>query len=287
MARSVAGMLVGLGCVVVPLLAPVAVAAPSENRFVLVSVADQAGQPLLGLQADDFKVENGGAPCDVIGITPASYPLAIVLDTSSYARSDFRMLQQTLKRLVDGLSPREIAVYTSGATPSRIQDFTKDQGRVARAIASSVATSDGATHTLETILRASTELARLKAPVTGIVVASAGGIEMNPPAGQQVSTALAASATILNVVEERTLHLDRGTPRQDPSNVLQALTGRTRGQYLRGPGAAVYASGLAAVRRQLDAESILEYVVSSGAPHSLSLRVKPPSIVVMAVDLER
>ena len=137
------------------------------------------------------------------------------------------------------------------------------------------------------ILRASTELERLNAPVSGIIVASAGGGEMNPPAGQQVSTALAVSGTILNVVEERTLHLDRGRPQQNEGDLLRALTAQSHGQYLRGTNAAVYASGLAAVRRQLDAQSILEYIVPSGAPRSLSLRVKPPAVVVLAIGLER
>jgi hypothetical protein len=284
--KSVALMTL-VGGVAATLLAPVAFAAPSEHRFVLVSVADQAGQPLLGLQPDDFTVENGGAPCAVIGIAPASYPLAIILDTSSYARTDFRALQLAVERLVDGLSPREIAVYTSGEPASRIQDFTKDQKRVARAVASPVAAPNATTHTLDTILRASNDLALLNAPVTGIVVVSGGGIEMSPPPGQQVWTALLASGTILNVIEERTLRMEPGTPQLGQGDVLQALTTRTHGKYLHGTSAAVYASGLEAVRRQLDAQSILEYVVSPGAPRSLSLRVKPPAIVVMAVGLDQ
>jgi hypothetical protein len=286
-ARTVAWMLAGIGCIVVAPSASVALAAPSENRFVLVSVADQSGQPILGVQPDDFRVENGGALCDVVGITPASYPLAIILDTSSYARTDFRMLQRAVKQLVGGLSPRKIAVYTSGEPATLIQDFTTDQNRVARAVASIVAAPTGTTHTLEMIMRASTDLARLNEAVTGIIVASAGGNEMNSPPGQQVSASLLTSGTILNVIEERTLHVDRGTPQQNQGDVLRVLTAQTRGQYLRGTNAAVYTSGLATVRRQLDAQSILEYVVASGAPHSLNLRVKPPAVVVMAVGLER
>jgi hypothetical protein len=285
-AEKFAALTTLLGSVVIA-LAPVALAAPSDHRFVLVSVADQSGQPLLGLHPDDFTVENGGAACHILGITPASYPLAIILDTSSYARTDFRTIQLAVERLVDGLSSRQIAVYVSGEPASRIQDFTTDQSRVARAVGSPVAAPNATTHTLDTILRASTDLARLHAPVTGIVVVSGGGVEMSPPPGQQVWTALLASGTILDVIEERALRMDRGVPQHNQADVLQALATRTHGKYVQGASAAVYASGLEALRRQLDAQSILEYVVAPGAPRSLSVRVKPPAIVVMAVSVDQ
>jgi len=269
------------------LFSAVALAAPSESRFVLVSVADRAGQPALGLEPDDFTVENGGVPCHVVGITPASYPLAIILDTSSSARTDFRTLQLAGERLVDGLAAREIAVYTSGEPVSRLQDFTTDRTVIVRAVRSTVATPNASAHTLETILRASKDLARSNAPVTGIVVLSGGGSEMSPPTSQQVFAALGASGAILNIIEERTLRMDRGAPQQDQAVVLEALATRAHGKYLRGVSAAVFASGVEAVLRQLDSQSILEYVVAPGAPHALSLRVKPPAIVVMAIGLDR
>src|SRR5260370_22800541 len=91
------------------LFSAVALAAPSESRFVLVSVADRAGQPALGLEPDDFTVENGGVPCHVVGITPASYPLAIILDTSNSARTAFPTPQLAGERLPDRFAAPSIA----------------------------------------------------------------------------------------------------------------------------------------------------------------------------------
>ncbi|HEY2904315.1 MAG TPA: VWA domain-containing protein [Vicinamibacterales bacterium] len=282
--RSTAPMCLVLASAV---LASIASVAPSENRFVLVGVADKTGQPLLGLEGDDFAIENDGAPCDIAGIAVASYPLALVLDTSSYARTEFRSLQHAAERLVEGLAPRPIAVYVSGGSGSRIADFTTDQSRIARAVANLAAAPNAATRTLEAILRASNDLARLHAPVTGIIVVSAGGIEMNPPSDGEMRSALAASHTILSVVESRPLRLDATTPQQNQGDVLQGLTTRSGGNYSRGTSATIYSAGLQAVRQQLDAQSILEYIVASGAPHSVSVRVKPPGVIVLAVGLER
>jgi hypothetical protein len=268
-------------------LAATVVAAPDDERRVLVSVADQAGQAIMGLQPHDFVVENNGGPCEVVDVTAASYPLAIVLDTSGSARADFRALQSAARQFVDVLSPRTLAVYTSGGAGARLQDFTADRTRILRALANAAAAPDASTNTLETIRRASRDLAQVKAPVTGIVVVSAGGTETAPPTTQQVWAALLASSSILSVIEQRTLHLDRGVPHQDEGDVLQALAIRSHGKYVRGGSTSVYASGLEMVRRQLDSQSILRYVVAPDAPRSISVHVKAPAIIVMAMDLER
>ncbi len=278
-----------LMCLVVAsaVFASIAAVAPSENRFVLVGVADKAGQPLLGFEREDFALDNDGAASEIASIAVASYPLAIVLDTSSYARTEFRSLQHAAERLVEGLTPRPIALYASGGSGSLIADFTTDQSSIARAMANLAAAPNGATRTLEAILRASKDLARLHAPVTGIIVVSAGGIEMNPPSDREMRTALAASRTILSVIESRPLRLDAMTPQENQGDVLHALTARSGGNYSRGTSAAIYAAGVQAVRQQLDAQSIIEYVVPSGAAHSVRVRVKPPAVIVLAVGLER
>lgn len=284
--RQLAMPTAGLG-VFVALLAASAAVTAAEQRLILIGVVDQAGEPLVGLQAHDFSVENGGVRCEIVGLTPASYPLAVVLDTSSYARTDFRTLQSAAEQFLEAVSSRPIAVYASGGAGARLQDFTSDRTRIAHAVASAAAAPNASTSTLETIRRASTDLARLKVPVTGIIVVSAGGIEMSPPASQHVWAALIASGSMLNVIEYRTLHLGRGELQQDQGEVLEALAVRSHGKYFRGASAAVYASGFERVREQLDAQSILRYAVAPGVPHSLSVLVKPPAMVVMAVDLDR
>jgi len=242
---------------VVVLLTASTIAAQSESRFALVAGADPAGNPIPGLQAEDFTVENGGVLCDVIGASPAAYPLAIIVDTSSFARSDFQTMRRAVQRFVNA-TPRDIAVYTSGAAVARVQSFTREPGMTERTITHLFAGPDGTTHTLAAVLRVAADLRPLKAPVTAIVVVSAGGTEMNPPAVREVLKAVLTSHAILHIIDRRTLNepaplLDRPRSMSIPPDssrrgvVLTTLARRTHGDYVRGVDATVYAIGLDAI----------------------------------------
>src|SRR4051794_12524817 len=54
-----------LMCLIAAVAVPSSTAsgAPSENRFVLVGVADEAGHSLLGLEREDFTLRNEGVAC--------------------------------------------------------------------------------------------------------------------------------------------------------------------------------------------------------------------------------
>jgi hypothetical protein len=285
--------------VVVLLTVSAVAAAQPESRFALVAGADPAGHPILGLQAEDFTVENAGVPCDVIGVSPAAYPLAIIVDTSNFARSDFQLLRHAVQRFVNGAA-RDIAVYTSGGSVARVQAFTRDPATTERTIERLFAQPDGTTHTLAAVLRAAADLRSLNAPVTAIVVVSAGGIEMNAPAAREVLQAVLGSDAIIYGIDRRTLRLDAPAPlvngprsrsaQPDSSrrgDVLEALARRTHGEYVRGVDASVYAFGLEAVRRQLDSEVIVEYAVPPNAPRDLRLGIGFAGTLGRAIGLER
>jgi hypothetical protein len=284
--------------VVLLTVSTVAVAQP-ESRFALVAGADPAGNPIPGLQAEDFTVENAGVLCDVIGVTPAAYPLAIIVDTSNFARSDFQLLRLAVQRFVNGAA-RDIAVYTSGGPVARVQGFTRDQAATERTIEHLFAQPDGTTHTLAAVHRVAADLRSLDAPVTAIVVVSAGGIETNAPAVREVLQAVLASHAIIYGIDRRTLQLDAPAPLIDRprsrsaspdssrrGDVLEALARRTHGEYVRGVDATVYAFGLEAVRRQLDSEVIVEYTVPPNAPRDLRLGIGVPGTLGRAIGLDR
>jgi len=289
-----------LGAFCVALVAPVLLASPStsdsvrftnqtgtlEHRFALVTTVDQAGKPFAA-RADSFRADNDAIQCEVISVAPATYPVAVILDTSANVRSDFRTLQSAVAGFVRDLPQRDVAIYVSGGPVSRLVDFTRDQERLQHAVASPAAAPNSPTQTLDAVLRASKDLRRLNAPVSGIVAVSGGGLEWSPPAGSQVWAALQASRTILTIVENRSLHSDDGRPPQlSDGDVLEALSVRTHGKYVRGTSAGVYTSGLDSVRQEMEAQVLVEYTVPSGAPHALNLRAKAPALIVMAIELQ-
>jgi hypothetical protein len=149
------------------------------------------------------------------------------------------------------------------------------------------AAPNSTTHQLATVVRVSEDVRRLDVPVAGAVIVSAGGIEMSPPAAQRVLAAARDSHLIVNVVERHDLRLERGTPQGGNGGVFEALSARTHAQLVRGAGESVYGFGLEGIQRQLEAESVITYVVPRGAPQSVRVRVKAPAHSVIALPLER
>jgi hypothetical protein len=269
--------------------------AQTQSRFALVSASDERGEPVLGLSASDFIVENNHVRCEVIGATPADYPLALIIDTSAFASDDFPTLRHALERFVDKTAgTREIAVYTSGAPVSRAVDFTREHDVLLRGVSRLFAARTSTTHTLDAVRRAVTDLRSRQAPVTGIVVVSAGGIETTPPRVADLLPVILASHTIVHVADRRPLRLNQGVDHQGHSrapqsgggDVLESLARRTHGGYVRGVDATVYATGLDAIGRQLDAEVIMEYAVAADAPRDLRVGLIAAGTLSLAIGLD-
>jgi von Willebrand factor type A domain len=191
-------------------LAPLAVAAvlvaivgaaTTESRFALVRTVDVDGTPVQGLTTDDFVIEDGGASCDVIAVTPASYPVALVVDTSSFARTDFQQLRDAVHQFVGALSDRDVALYVSGTPPARLVDFTKDLGQIEGAIDRTFAQPDSSSRILDAIDRAARNLPDRHPSVTRIVVLSAGGPDASGRSARDVVQAIAASRSIVDVID--------------------------------------------------------------------------------------
>ena len=133
--------------------------AQSQSRFALLSASDERGEPLLGLSADDFIVENDRARCEVIDVTPADYPVALVVDTSSFANDDFPILRHAIERLIEKIAgTREIAVYTGGAPVTKAVDFTRQRDVLLRGVSPLFAARASTTHTLDAVRRAAVDL---------------------------------------------------------------------------------------------------------------------------------
>lgn len=120
-------MTISLPAVFVALLGAAAAAPPQPaNRFVLASVQDsQSEVPIVGLGAEDFVVHEGSANCDTVGARPASYPIAILVDTSQAARSEFSQMRKAVRQLIGRLSGRDIALYTFGDRAFRVVDYDR------------------------------------------------------------------------------------------------------------------------------------------------------------------
>ena len=282
-------------------LAAFLVAAGLESRFALVSAADTEGAPILGLAADDFVVEDGGTRCEVLDVTPASYPVAIVVDTSSFARSDFQQLRDAVHQFIGALSGRDVALFATGALPTRVVDFTRDLGQLEAGIEHTFAQPGTAPRTLDAIADAAQDLREQRGLITRIVVVSAGGPDSSARSPRAVLDTVVASRSIVDVIDlqqtQRRARRDdeRSSKTVIPSELrsdndaalLHALSKRTLGIYERIVTPSGYAASLRKIRGQILSEVVVEYGASVGSARKLRVGVRLPGAVVRGIAVER
>jgi hypothetical protein len=292
---------------VVRLLATVlmtaAISAQPASRFVLASVTAPSGEPLVGLAADDFIVSDGGELREVLNATPAAYPVAVLVDTSQAARTEFITLRNAVRQFVDRLSGRDVALYTFGERALRVVDFTRDTAKLHKAVDSLFAGPNADSHVLDAIIEASADIRRRESPVTLMTVVSAGGNDQSNRTPREVFDAVLSTRTIVHVVDMRTprasgrLNNVRGrrSTTGDRSaeaalaleEVMRGLAGRTEGSYHLIYSASGYQPNLDALQRTLAAEMVVEYAAPNGGPAMLRMGTRIAGAAVRGIGLDR
>ncbi|HEV7500323.1 MAG TPA: VWA domain-containing protein, partial [Vicinamibacteria bacterium] len=106
-------------------------AAGTRTVRVPVSVLDKAGEPVLGLGEQDFKIAENGRRRDVTLFSGERRPLRIVLalDLSRSMTNKIRQVEEALRHFIDLLEPNdEIMVITFSGSVRVVQDLTSDRG---------------------------------------------------------------------------------------------------------------------------------------------------------------
>jgi hypothetical protein len=269
------------------------------SRFVLASVVDRDGAPVVGLAAEDFVLQEGSTRCDTLSAKPAQYPIAILVDTSQAARTEFGEMRKAVKRLVSRMSGRDVALFTFGDRAFRVEDFTRNTTRLERAVDQLFALPEGESHVLDAIIEAGRALRAKEPAVAMIVVVSAGGNDQSNRTPREVFDQVLGSRSIVHVVEMRAINASgrlgnvRGrrnftTDRAAEAalarqELLQGLVDRTHGAYDRVFSASGYHASLEGLQRRLDAELVIEYATQNAGALQIGSRV--PNGTVRAVGI--
>jgi hypothetical protein len=265
------------------------------TQLLLASATDRDGNTILDLSPDDFVIEEGGRRCEAVDVKPASYPIAIVVDTSGFARDPLMSMRHALHVFIGSLSGRQVAFYTSGApAAARIVDFTTDLMRVDQAVDHLFASPTAGARPYDAVTMAANDLKALNAPVTMIVVLSSGGPDHSAVDPRGMQDAVRRTRAVVNVVDFRTVrassglsHQGRPAPIASEDLYLSALAQATRGRYERITQEGGYLVGLERIRRLLESEVVVEYAPAPDATsHVLKVGVGLPGVTVRALGLE-
>ena len=281
------------------LLAAAAAPMQSASRFVLASVVDTDGAPVVGLEADDFVLQEGTTRCETLSAKPAQYPVAIIVDTSQAARTEFGEMRKAVKRLIARMSGRDVALYTFGDRAYRVEDFTRNTTRLERAADQLFALPEGESHVLDAIIEAGRALRAKEPAVAMIVVVSAGGNDQSNRTPREVFDQVLGSRSIVHIVEMRAIGASgrlgnvRGrrnftTDRAAEAalglqELFQGLVDRTRGTYDRVFSASGYHASLEGLQRRLEGELVIEYATQNAG--ALQIGTTVPHGAVRAVGI--
>jgi hypothetical protein len=265
-----------------------------STQLLLASATDRDGNTILDLSPEDFLIEEGGRRCEAVDVKPASYPVAIVVDTSGFARDPLMSMRRALHVFVGSLSGRPVAFYTSGAPPARLVDFTTDVTRLDQAVDHLFASRTSGARPYDAVTMAADDLKTLNASVTMIVVLSSGGPDNSAVGPRAMQDAVNRARAVVNVVDFRTVRASSGLSHQGrPASIvsedlyLSALAQATRGTYDRISQEGGYQVGLERIRHLLEAEVVVEYAPAPDAPsHELKVGVRLPGVTIRALGLD-
>jgi hypothetical protein len=232
----------------------------ATSRFVLVSVTDSGGRPVVDVDLDDFVVREGGQPRDVLTIRLADYPIAIVLDNDGWVDRDSEAMRRAIRRFVERLGHRPVAIAAT-APPRLVATFGEDRERALERVDKlrKGRSENGLLQAVSTVAR---HVQETGAPFSAIVVvtASYGGAF----ASEAVNRIIESGAIVHVVLQQKTSTRANQAPRQTGEG-LMSLVDETHGQLTTIQSADLYEVALDKQARQLATELMVEYVVPAGA----------------------
>ncbi len=238
-----------------------------------VTVLDESGRPVAGLDSEAFKVAADGKPVRVSGFTTGqdpNVPAAVVLafDTSgSMDGTPIEQARQAGKALAGQLGPTDqVAVLTFSNTVQLAQDFTSDRGALVTAIDRIAAAGNTALY--DGVGAAVSTAARAPAQRRAIVLLSDGKDEGGVSHSDRgASLAAAQPAGIPFFVVGLGQSIDQG--------YLQDLANVTRGQLFLAPSPEVLQSLYETIGTTLRQQYIVDVDASALDPASTrTLRVE-------------
>jgi Ca-activated chloride channel family protein len=135
-----------------------------------VTVTDRAGRHVPGLERDDFRVYEDGAPQEIAHFSsqPVPISLSLLIDTSTSMETEHKLAlaQQAASGFIGRLGPRDVAQVLDFDSQTRIlTSFTSDKAELGRALLQ--ARAGGSTSLRNAIYTSLSELRRERGALAG------------------------------------------------------------------------------------------------------------------------
>lgn len=239
-------------------------AQPIGSRIVLVTVTGTGSRPLIDLEPDDFVVDEGGQPREILSLHVADYPIVVLLDNTSAAEEDIETVREAAARFISRIGARAVAVGTLTDPTATLASFDDRRATVLDRLKDVSANPAAPPLVLQAAANGARLIRENGTPFSAIVIVSARAVSALQATDREFLTPILESHTVVYVIANRTPAAP-GSPR-DQDDVLRAMAEQTGGQFTTIYSPVSYPIALDRLADRLATEVMIEYVVPSEAP---------------------
>jgi hypothetical protein len=264
----------------------------TTSRLVLASVSDGQNHPLVDLGPDDFVISENDDAREVVTVYPADYPIVVLIDNSTDARSDLQAIRSAVRRFLSRIGQRFVAIGTLANPPAMLTELNDDRSAVLAALDRLTVSPTTVLMPIEAVAGAAQKVRENGSPFSGIVVVSAHQIDATAPQNTRLLPEIFESSAIVHVVSRSApATAPRGraySPRLE-ADLLRDLADQTRGYFVTVFSAPSYGVALNNLADRLSTEMIVEYLASPGPlpPGEVRVGVKVPGAHVRGLGVSK
>ena len=260
------------------------------TRLVLASVSDAQGRPIVDLDPDEFVVSEGGQRCEVVAAYDADYPVVVLIDNSSDARSDLAAVRSAVSRFLSRVGERFVAIGTLTNPPALLTSFEDERPAVLARLEALRPSPTSELMPIEAIALAAGAVRQNGSPFAAIVVVSAHAIDTTQPQNTRLLPEIFDSGAVVHVISRSSPAgaADRTAPRLQ-ADLLRDLADQTRGNFTTVFSVPSYSVALNNLADRLGTETMVEYFVPIGAagPGEVQIGVRIPGAHVRGLRVSK
>ncbi|MBI4888637.1 MAG: hypothetical protein HY824_16185 [Acidobacteria bacterium] len=238
-----------------------------RERTIFVSALTARGEPVDGLDVEDFIVTEDGRRREILRVSPATeaIDIALLIDTSAAASRAIPFIREGVRSFVRQMSVGNgIALVALADRPTILVDYTSSPERLEQGIGRLFAMSGSGMTLMDAIIEVSTGLRRRDAPRAVIVPIMTNGVEFTNRYARDVVAAVRQAGAGLHAIVMGTLDVG-STEERERALALDEGPRASGGQHVT----LLAETGLEPALLKLARELSSQYKVVYGRPESL------------------
>lgn len=231
------------------------------SRTALAIVLDAKSHPIVDLGADDFVIQEGGQAREVLSVRIADYPVVVMLDNGSDARTDFALMRKAVERFVERLGPRPIAIGTVGDPAKMLTTFDDDRQKIVEALEGLDVVPTARSMLLQGTAVGADAIRATGTIFSALVVLSATPSDGSRRSADELIASVVDSRAVLHVIANRATQIVGQLGQIRSGQALRSIAEQTRGQFTVIYSPASYQAALDHLSDRLTSEMMVEYLV--------------------------